>query len=81
MDRSVTYFEDVAAISVSLQLMHSRSGVPLLRFTSTFEVLHSGPSPLETDVQATREAYVTPIRANPSLSEGPLDFAAESISY
>ena len=38
MDRSLTYFEDVAAIKVSLQLMQKRSGVPHLRFTSTFEV-------------------------------------------
>jgi len=28
MDRSVTYFDDVAAINVSLQLMQNRSGVP-----------------------------------------------------
>ena len=38
MDCSLTYFDDVAAIRVSLQLMQKRSGVPLLRFTSTFEV-------------------------------------------
>src|ERR1700722_378329 len=38
MDRSLTYFDDVAAIKVSLHLMQKRSGVPLLRFTSTFEV-------------------------------------------
>jgi hypothetical protein len=38
MDCSLTYFDDVAAVRVSLQLMQKRSGVPLLRFTSTFEV-------------------------------------------
>ena len=38
MDRSLTYFDDVAAIKVSLHLMQKRSGVPLLQFTSTFEV-------------------------------------------
>ena len=38
MDRSLTYLDDVAAINASLQLMQKRSGVPLLRFTSTFKV-------------------------------------------
>ena len=33
MDRSLTYFDDVAAIKVSLHLMQKRSGVRLLRFT------------------------------------------------
>jgi hypothetical protein len=39
MDRSLTYCDDVAAMRLSLQLMQKRSGVPLVRFTSTFEVL------------------------------------------
>ena len=68
MDRSLTYFDDVAAIKVSLQLMQKRSGVPLLRFTSTFEV-----PPFEntlcqvTHIHAGNEAYVTPIRSSLSL--------------
>ena len=65
MDRSLTYFDDVAAINVSLQLMQKRSGVPFLRFTSTLKFLHSRPFTPRTDIQAGREAYVTPIGRAP----------------
>jgi hypothetical protein len=54
MDRSLTYLDDMAAIRASLQLMQKRSGVPLVRFTSTFEVLCSGPSTLRTHLQHGR---------------------------
>jgi hypothetical protein len=52
MDRSLTYLDDVAAINVSLQLMQKRS-VPLLRFTSTFEV-----HPVETLYTENRHTYI-----------------------
>jgi hypothetical protein len=67
MDRSLTYFDDVAAIRVSLELMQKRSGVPLLRFTSTLEVpplpdpLRQGPTytidakPMESIATGDRE--------------------------
>ena len=56
MDRSLTYFDDVAAIKVSLQLMQKRSGVPLLRFTSTFKV-----PPFET-LYATYPTYMLDVK-------------------
>jgi hypothetical protein len=59
MDRSLTYFDDVAPIRVSLQLMQKRSGVPLLRFTSTFEVPPFRTLYAKSDLQAGCEAYVT----------------------
>ena len=70
-DRSLTYFDDVAAIKVSLQLMQKRSGVPLLQLTSTLKFLHPRPFTPTTHIQAGCEAYVTPFRANPSLCEEP----------
>ena len=77
MDRSLTYFDDVAAIKVSLQLIQKRSGVPLLQFTSTLKLLHSRPFTPRTDIQAGCEAYVTSIRSSPSLCEEPLGFTRE----
>jgi hypothetical protein len=50
-DRSLTYFDDVEAIKVSLQLMQKRSGVPLLRFMSTFKA-----PPLETPCADSQHA-------------------------
>ena len=69
MDRSLTYFDDVAAIKVSLQLMQKRSGVPLLRFKSTFEVppFENAPMP-GIHIHAGCEAYVTPIRSSLSVA-------------
>ena len=58
MDRSLTYFDDVAAIKVSLHLMQKRSGVPLLRFTSTFEVPPSIPFTPTADIHAGSEAHI-----------------------
>jgi hypothetical protein len=38
MDRSLAYFDDVAAIKVSLQLMQKRSGVPFPGIWSRFRI-------------------------------------------
>jgi hypothetical protein len=39
MDRSLTYFDDVAAIKVSLHLMQKRSGVPFPGKWSRFRIV------------------------------------------
>ena len=70
MERPLTYFDDVAAIKVSLQLMQKRSGVPLLRFTSNFGgFLHSRPSAPRTEIPTGCEAHVTPIRSSSVFAE------------
>ena len=67
MDRSLTYFDDVAAIKVSLHLMQKRSGVPLLRFTSTFEVPPSIPFTPTADIHAGSEAHIRELGRRTSM--------------